>query len=210
MEVIVSLGICVLFGPLCLKQRSSVIAPLKVALSSSRCVCLDQWSCRFSLEAGGLVSLPDWNPNWFVHLFLCSVAPLRAPVSVCHLNNKCWWSPDLLRGAGLWCILISLHSALYQTPSFIWIKEVEFKNSQCFTWIQIASIYCTEWWNGRRLCPSPLQRSTTSHKSKKGFTPGPLGPLVFNMPNEGHPSVFQQLTDSESVVRAAKEGYTSI
>lgn len=125
--------------------------------------------------AWGFVSLPDWNLNWFVHLFLRVPSPCSTPAAaVCHLNNKCWWFPDLVRGAGLWCILILPHSALYRGPSFIWIKEVEFKNSQCFTWIQIASIYCTEWWNGPQLCPSPPQRSTTSHKSKKRIHPWPL------------------------------------
>lgn len=127
------------------------------------------------LMARGLVSLPDWNLNWFVHLFFCVPSQCSTPAAaVCHLNNKCRWFPDLVRGAGLWCILILLHSALYRGPSFIWIKEVEFKNSQCFTWIQIASIYCTEWWNGRQLCPSPPQRWTTSHKSKKRIHLWPL------------------------------------
>lgn len=100
--------------------------------------------------AQGLVSLPDWNLNWFVHLFLCVPSRRCAPAAaVCHLNNKCRWFPDLVRGAGLWCILILRHGALFQGPSFIWIKEVEFKNSQCFAWIQIASIYCAELWNRR-------------------------------------------------------------
>lgn len=130
------------------------------------------------LMARGLVSLPDWNLNWFVHLFFCVPAPCSTPAAaVCHLNNKCRWSPDLVRGAGLWCILILLHSALYQGPSFIRIKEVEFKNSQCFTWIQIASIYCIEWWNGRQLCPSP---PTTSHKSKKKDSPLALKDLSYS------------------------------
>lgn len=120
--------------------------------------------------APGLASLPDWNLNWFVHLFSKVPSSCSAPAAaVCHLNNKCRWFPDLVRGAGLWCILILPHSALYRGPSFIWIKEVEFKTSQCFTGIQIASIYCTEWWNGQRLRPSPLQRSATSHKTKKRF-----------------------------------------
>lgn len=118
--------------------------------------------------APSLASLPDWNLNWFVHLFSKVPSPCSASAaSVCHLNNKCGWFPDLVRGAGPWCILILLHSALYRGPSFIWIKEVEFKNSQCLTGMQTASIYCTEWWNGQRLCPSPPWHSPTSHKTKK-------------------------------------------
>lgn len=127
------------------------------------------------LMARGLVSVLDWNLNWFVHLFFRVPSPyFTLAAAVCHLNNKCRWFPDLVRGAGFWCILILPHSALYQGPSFIWIKEVEFKKSQCFAWIQIASIYCTEWWSGRQFCPSPPQRWTTSHKSKKRIHPWPL------------------------------------
>lgn len=75
---------------------------------------------------------------------------------VCHVNNKCTQSGDLPQAAGLWCILILLRVALYPSPSFIWIKEEEFKNSQCCTiGIQIASIYCAEWWSGCPPCPSP-------------------------------------------------------
>lgn len=139
----------------------AVFSMVTVALHSEQPalrVCLDQWSCLFSL---------DW---WLGAFCLCrieiwiglSTFSSRVPsgcstpaAAVCHLNNKCWWFSDLVRGAGLWCILILLHSALYQGPSFIWIKEVEFKNSHCFTWIQIASIYCNEWWRGQRLRPSP-------------------------------------------------------
>lgn len=75
---------------------------------------------------------------------------------VCHVNNKCTQCGDLPWAAGLWCILILLHVSLYYSPSFIWIKEEEFKNGQCGTiGIQIASIYCAEWWSGCPLCPSP-------------------------------------------------------
>ncbi len=87
--------------------------------------------------------------------------PLSAPLlraAVCHVNNKCTQCGDLPQAAGLWCILILLHVSLYYSPSFIWIKEEEFKNGQCGTMgIQIASIYCAEWWSGCPLCPSPSQ-----------------------------------------------------
>lgn len=87
--------------------------------------------------------------------------PLSAPLlraAVCHVNNKCTQCGDLPRAAGLWCILILLHVSLYYSPSFIWIKEEEFKNGQCGTMgIQIASICWAEWLSSCPLCPSPSQ-----------------------------------------------------
>lgn len=120
------------------------------ALSLGSCVCLDRRSCLCSLESrlGAWRVCLDWNLNWFVHLPFYSFSPSLA-AAVCHLNNKCRWFPDLVRGSGLWCILILPHRTPFQGPSLIWIKEVEFENSQCFTWIQIASIYCSELWNSR-------------------------------------------------------------
>lgn len=122
------------------------------APSCSFCVCLDQRSCLCLLQSwlGALRLCLDWNLNWFVHLFFLVLSPRSTTATaVCHLNNKCWGFLDLVRGAALGCILILQHSALFQGPSLIWIKEVEFKNSQCFTWIQIASIYCSELWSSQ-------------------------------------------------------------
>lgn len=109
--------------------------------------------------------------------------------AVCHLNNKCAQFSDLVRGAGLWCILILPHSALYQSPSFIWIKEVEFKNSHCCTGIQIASIYCTEWWNGQPFCPSPPHATTPLPIKLKKASPLPLHPLCRGQAETGYSSL---------------------
>lgn len=100
-----------------------------------------------SVTARGRACLPGLKSELVCppSLLLLFSQPLAA--AVCHLNNKCRRSPDLLRGLGLWCILILPHGTPFQGPSLIWIKEVEFENSQCFTWIQIASIYCSELWN---------------------------------------------------------------
>lgn len=141
------------------------------SLSLGSCFCLDLRSCLCSLESqlGASRVCLDCNLNWFVHLLFPSFSS-SLTAAVCHLNNKCRWFPDLVRGSGLWCILILTHKG----PSLIWIKEVEFENSQCFTWIQIASIYCSELWNSHQLCPSPPCRSSASHKSKKRIHPWPF------------------------------------
>lgn len=116
-------------------------------------VCIpDQWNCLFSLHCLFRGLCLCRIEIWIGLSTFSAVCPRRVPLVqllFVILNNKCWWFPDLVRVAGLWCILILPHGTLYQGPSFIWIKEVEFKNSHCFTWIQIASIYCTEWWNGQ-------------------------------------------------------------
>lgn len=142
------------------------------------------WSaCLFSLDSWflGPCALLHRIEIW---IGLSASSPKSPPPSsllwcaVCHLNNKCTQFSDLARGSGLWCILILPHSALYQSPSFIWIKEVEFKNSHCCTGIQIASIYCTEWWNGQPFCPSPLHATTPLPiKLKKSLTLAPSSSL---------------------------------
>lgn len=142
------------------------------------------------------VSFQDWNLNWFVHLLFRVPSRCFSPAAaVCHLNNKCRWFPDLVRGAGLWCILILPHSVPRRGPSFIWIKEVEFKNAECFTWTQIASIYCAEWWNRLQFRPSPPWHRSFHHKSKKGFTFDPWRPVIFNIQKQGGISLLLS-TDS--------------
>lgn len=128
--------------------------------------------------------------------------------AVCHLNNKCTQFSDLVRGAGLWCILILPHSALYQSPSFIWIKEVEFKNSHCCTGIQIASIYCTEWWNGQPFCPSPPHVAMLLPIKLKKASPLPLHPLCGGQAQTGYSSLALptnlQKTGLTSLVKSFK------
>lgn len=154
--------------------------------------------CFIRLMARARVSFQDWNLNWFVHLLFRVPSRCFSPAAaVCHLNNKCRWFPDLVRGAGLWCILILPHSVPRRGPSFIWIKEVEFKNAECFTWTQIASIYCAEWWNRLQFRPSPPWHRSFHHKSKKGFTFDPWRPVIFNIQKQGGISLLLS-TDSST------------
>lgn len=139
-------------------------------------------ACLFSLDwwLPGSCALLHRIEIWIGLSASSPKSPLTLPwCAVCHLNNKCAQFSDLVRGAGLWCILILPHSALYQSPSFIWIKEVEFKNSHCCTEIQIASIYCTEWWNGQPFCPSPPHATTPLPIKLKKASPLPLHPLLW-------------------------------
>lgn len=153
-------------------ENGAIHEPL-IHLGRAACLfSLDWWflgSCALLHRIEIWIGLSASSPK--------SPLPASPPwCAVCHLNNKCAQFSDLVRGAGLWCILILPHTALYQSPSFIWIKEVEFKNSHCCTGIQIASIYCTEWWNGQPFCPSPPHATTLLPIKLKKASPLPLHP----------------------------------